>query len=294
MLMKKSILVFWLGLLFVSANYCIAQDDLLDLLGEEEETTEYVKASFKTTRVINVQSLENVAGGVLDFKISHRFGKVNEGAYALFGLDNATMRLGLDYGINDWLMVGIGRNSFGKTYDAFIKGKILRQSTGKKKMPLSVIWYSGMTAETLRRSEDRAIDFKHRLVYTHQLIVGSRLSKSTSIQVSPTVVHRNLVTTKDESNTVYLIGIAGRQKLTKRLALNAEYHYILPDQVADNIKNSLSLGIDIETGGHVFQLHFTNSTSMSDKGFLTETDGDWLDGDIYFGFNISRVFTIVK
>ncbi len=291
--MKKLLPFLTLFFIGLCSTNVLAQDDLLDLLGEEEETTEYVNASFKTTRVINVQSLESTAGGVLDLKISHRFGRLNTGGYELWGLDAATMRIGLDYGINDWIMVGAGRNSFQKTYDAFIKVKPLRQSVGKKNVPLSVLWYSGITASTLRRT-DVDLDFKHRLVYTHQLIVGSKLSKATSIQVIPTFVHRNLVTTRAESNNVMILGVAGRQKLTKRIAINAEYFYILPDQVADNISNSLSIGFDIETGGHVFQLHFTNSTSMSDKGFLTETTGKWLDGDIHFGFNISRVFTVRK
>ncbi len=288
--MKKLLLVFlsMLSFLFVQSQ------DLLDLLGEEEVTQEFVEASFKTTRVINVQSLENVAGGVLDFKISHRFGRLNGGAYELFGLDQATMRFGFDYGINDWLMVGVGRNSFEKTYDAFFKAKVLRQQKGKKNIPLSILWASGITAKTIKRSDNNEIDFKHRLAYVHQLIIGSKISKGTSFELVPTVVHRNLVATADENNLVYIIGAALRQKLTKRIAINAEYFYILPNQVADNIKNSLSIGFDIETGGHVFQLHFTNSTSMSDKGFLTETNGDWLDGDIHFGFNISRVFTVKR
>ncbi len=274
----------------------INAQDLLDLLGEDEETTEYVNASFKTTRVINAQSLENVAGGVLDFKISHRFGRLNQGAYELWGLDNASMRMGLDYGINDWFMVGVGRSTVGKTYDAFFKAKVLRQSTGKKKMPLSVLVYGGLTNKTLRRSEaeDELLDFKHQLAYTAQVIIGSRLSKNTSIEILPTLVHRNLTVTNAEKNTVLALGIAGRQKLTKRIAINAEYFYVLPDQVADGITNALSIGFDIETGGHVFQLHFTNANAMHDNGFITETRGDWLDGDIFFGFNISRVFTIVR
>jgi len=292
--MQKLLLFFLVCICSLSLS---AQDDLLDLLGDEEETIEYVNASFKTTRVINVQSLENVAGGVLDFKISHRFGRLNSGAYELWGLDQASMRIGLDYGINDWIMVGAGRNSFQKTYDAFIKVKPLRQSIGLKKMPLSVLWYSGITTNTFASNQNKdedAFKFKHSLVYTNQLIIGSKISKATSIQLSPTFVHRNLVDTRDEKNNVMILGIAGRQKLTKRIAINAEYFYILPDQVADNITNSLSIGFDIETGGHVFQLHFTNSTSMSDNGYLTTTTGKWLDGDIHFGFNVSRVFTVKK
>jgi len=271
--------------------------DLLDLLGEEEVETEYVNASFKTSRVINAQSLENTAPGVLDLKISHRFGLLSTGFYEIFGLDAATIRIGFDYGLNDRIMVGVGRSSFQKTYDGFVKAKLLRQSIGKKTFPFSLLWYSGMTINTLKREkedEKEVLDFKHRLTYTHQLIIGRKFSDSFSLQLMPTYVHRNLVGANIEENGVLIFGAATRLKISKRVAINLEYHYILPDQVADNIKNSLSIGFDIETGGHVFQLHFTNSTSMVDKGYLTETANDWLNGDIHFGFNISRVFTITN
>jgi hypothetical protein len=270
------------------------EEDLLSLLGEDE-TTEMVDASFKTNRVINFHSLENTAGGVLDFKIGHRFGTLNGGAYELFGLDNASIRLGLDYGISDAVTVGLGRSSFQKTYDGFVKYKFLRQSTGKKEMPISAALLLTSAIQTLRWPDpDRENFFSSRLYYTTQLIIGRKFSESFTLQISPTMVHRNLVRTNAEKNDVYGTGIAGRFKLSKRIALNAEYMYLLPNQVADDIKPSLSIGFDIETGGHVFQLHFTNSTSMIEKGFITETTNAWADGGIHFGFNVSRVFTVVR
>ena len=288
--MRKSVLIA-INLLF-SALALTAQEDLLSLLNEEEET-EYVSASFKTNRVINLQSLENTAPGVLDIKIGHRFGFINQGAYELFGLDNATIRIGADLGLTNRLMVGFGRSSFEKTYDGFLKYRLIRQSTGKRKMPFSV---SAMASTAIRsekpRDPDRENYFSSRMFYTFQLILGSKISEGFSIQVSPTLVHRNLVSTLEEENDVIAIAAAARQKLTKRLSLNVEYIYVLPDQILDSNENSLSIGFDIETGGHVFQLHFTNSTSMIDKGFVAETTGNWLDGDIHFGFNISRVFTL--
>lgn len=272
-----------------------AQDDLLSLLGEEEETTEYVKASFKTNRVINLHSLENTAGGVLDVKISHRFGTLNRGAYELFGLDNATIRIGADYGITDQITIGLGRSSFEKTYDGFIKYKFLRQSTGKVKMPISAAFFASTAINTLEwQNPDRENYFSSRLYYTFQFIIGARLNEYVSFQLSPTLVHRNLVKTVSEKNDVYALGIAGRVKLTKRIAFNVEYIYIPTGQLAPGYRNSLSLGFDIETGGHVFQLHFTNSTSMIEKGFITETSGDWSNGGVHFGFNVSRVFTISR
>lgn len=279
-------------LLMLVGHVAIAQDDLLSLLGDEE-TTDYTTASFKTNRVINLHSLENTAGGVLDFKISHRFGTLNGGFYELFGLDNASIRLGLDYGVTDKLTVGVGRSSFQKAYDGFVKYKFLRQSTGKKNMPVTAALLLTSAIQTLKWPiPERDNHFSSRLYYTTQLIVGRKFSESLTLQLSPTMVHRNLVKTNAEKNDVFALGAAGRIKLSKRIALNAEYIYLLPNQVADGVKNSLSVGFDIETGGHVFQLHFTNSTSMIEKGFITETSNSWTDGGIHFGFNVSRVFTV--
>lgn len=284
-------------LLAIATTALQAQDDdLLSLLGGSDSvTTEYARASFKTTRVINSHSIENVAAGVLDFKISHRFGVLSNGFYDIFGLDNATIRFALDYGITPRLMVGVGRSSFEKTYDGFVKYKLLRQSKGKHNMPLSASFVAGMSINTLKWSNpDRENYFSSRLSYFYQVVLGRKFSESFSLQLMPTLVHRNLVETLSEKNDVFSIGIAARQKLSKRIAINAEYFYVLPNQIADNYYNSLSIGFDIETGGHVFQLHFTNSTAMMEKGFIAETTNNLLDGDIHFGFNISRVFTIAQ
>ncbi len=286
----------FLVLLFLSffTNLFAQEDDLLSLL-EEEEVTTYVTAAFKTNRVINLHSLESTGQGVLDVKISHRFGFINTGIYDLFGLDNANIRIGVDYGILDQLTVGLGRSSFEKTYDGFLKYKFLRQSTGKKNMPITAAAFASMAIKTLRWEDpDRENYFASRLFYTYQIILGRKFSKSFSLQISPSLVHRNLVATKAESNDVYVIGAAARIKLSKRVGLNTEYIYVFSDQLASEFRNSFSIGFDIETGGHVFQLHFTNSTSMIEKGFITETVGEWTKGDIHFGFNVSRVFTIAK
>ncbi|HPG05406.1 MAG: hypothetical protein KDC59_00590 [Saprospiraceae bacterium] len=281
-------------LTFSAVSDAYGQDtDLLSLLGNDD-VTEYATAAFKTNRVINLHSLESTAGGVLDFKINHRFGFINGGPYEFFGLDNAMMRLGFDYGITDQLTVGIGRSSFQKSFDGFLKYKILRQSTGKKVMPVTLAVLASSSLNSVKWADPtRDNYFSSRLFYTYQLIVGRKFSDRLSLQLSPTLVHRNLVATRAEKNDVYALGAAGRIKLTNRLAINAEYIYVLPDQLGPDYHNSLSLGVDIETGGHVFQLHFTNSTSMIEKGFITETVGQWEKGGIHFGFNVSRVFTIV-
>ena len=291
--MRNVTLFTLLFTLFFSFSYG-QNDDLLSLLGDDE-TTDYTNASFKTNRVINLHSLESTAGGVLDFKIGHRFGTLNGGFYELFGLDNANIRIGFDYGLSDVITIGVGRGSFEKTYDGFIKYKFLRQSTGKRKMPFTAALLLTSAVQTLKwANPERENYFSSRMYYTSQLIIGRKFSESFSLQLSPTMVHRNLIKTNAEKNDVYALGAAGRIKLSKRLALNAEYIYLLPDQVADNITNSLSIGFDIETGGHVFQLHFTNSTSMIEKGFITETTNSWDNGGIHFGFNVSRVFTVKR
>lgn len=300
--MKKTLLLlFCLVLGAASLNAQDDKTDLLSILGEEA-TTEYATASFKTNRVIDGHSMENTAAGVLDFKISHRFSPLRNGIYDIFGLDGATIRFGLDYGITDRLMIGVGRSSKEKIIDGFAKYKILRQSTGKRNIPVTLSYLIDAQIKTVKfADQERENHFSQRLYYTHQFLIGRKFNDAFSLQLMPTLVHRNLVETRDEKNDVFAMGIAGRVKLTKRIALNAEYYYVLPDQIKSSYTNVLSVGFDIETGGHVFQLHFTNSADMTYKGFITETTEDWfykLDGKsmsgIRFGFNISRVFTIVK
>lgn len=275
-----------------------AQDDLLGLLGEEETGPVYTNASFKTTRVINGHSLENTAHGVLDFKISHRFGLLNQGIKNFYGLDEAEMRMGLDYGITDRLMVGLGRSGYQKTVDGFAKYKILRQCDSGCGMPITLAVLATSSVTTLQSQDlpwyapDITDYFTHRMAYTFQVILGRKFNESITLQLNPGVVHRNLVERIDDPNDVIHISGAGRVKLTKRVAINAEYFYVLPGQLPDVYRNSLSMGFDIETGGHVFQLHFTNSTGMFERAFITETQGTWGDGAIRYGFNISRVFTI--
>jgi hypothetical protein len=301
--MKKNLLFVALFLLFSgSALNAQKEEDLLSLLGEEE-TTDYTTATFKTTRIVNGHSIENVGAGVLDSKISHRFSPVRNGLYDMFGLDGATIRIGVDYGFTSRFMMGIGRGGREKIIDGFAKYKILRQSTGKRKMPVTMSYVADVQVKTLKFADtERENHFRSRLFYTHQLLVGRKFNDRLSLQIMPTLVHRNLVETAGDKNDVFAIGGAGRIKLTKRLALNAEYYYVPEGQITQTYANSLSIGFDIETGGHVFQLHFTNSEAMTYKGFITETQENWFfknDEDrllsgIRFGFNIARVFTIKK
>ncbi|HRY97709.1 MAG TPA: DUF5777 family beta-barrel protein [Bacteroidales bacterium] len=272
-----------------------AQDDLMALLGDDAPQQDLAYATFKTTRVVNGQSIENPAPGVLLFIISHHFGTLNTGPYELFGLDQSTIRFGLEYGLNDHLALGFGRSSWEKTYDGFLKLKLLRQQTGKRNIPLSLSWFSSVALNSLKwQDTERENYFSSRLSYVHQLLMARKFSPGLSLQLSPSIIHKNLVPAAIDKNTAFALGIGGRAKLTQRTAFNFEYFYLLPDQYVNSVNNSLSLGFDIETGGHVFQLHFSNSKPMFERGFITETQGKWSRGDIFFGFNITRVFTMRK
>jgi len=294
MVVKKLFLFQFLFFFLIQSSF--SQEDLLDLFDDgDKNEIEYVSATFKTTRLVSGQSIENPPSGEMIFIVSHHFGRINEGFYELFGLDQSTIRIGLEYGVNDRLAVGAGRSSFRKTYDTFIKYKLIRQSSGLRTMPVSISAFSSVAMNSLKWADpERENYFSSRLSYTHQLLIARKFNNNLSVQLSPTLVHKNLVPTNDDQHDILAMGIGGRHKITNRITLNVEYFYLLPGNTADNYYNPLSIGFDIETGGHVFQLHFTNTQPMYESAFITETAGSWADGDIYFGFNINRVFTIKR
>ena len=267
----------------------------VDLFAEENKTisTDITTGTFKATRIVNGQSIENVGSGVLDFKILHRFGALNQGGYNFFGLDQATMRLGLDYGINNRLMVGIGRSTFEKQYDAFLKYKIIRQQKGAKNIPFSLSYASSVIYKSLRDATTTYTPYvSDKFSYANQLLLASKINDYLSIQLTPTLIHYNMVETKTIPNDFYSLGFGFRQRVSKRVNITTEYFYRF--NKLDGYYNPLSVGVDIETGGHVFQLHVSNSTGMTERTFINETTGSWGKGDLRFGFNISRVFTLRK
>ena len=274
-----------------------SQDDLLSgLKNDAKPDPGFVTSTFKSTRVINSHSVETISKGNLDFRISHRFGKLNSGAYNFFGLDEATIRLALEYGINDRFTVGLGRSSFQKTLDGYLKMKLLRQrKSDDLSFPVSLTWFSNMAYNTLRNG-DEVIDNNppYRFSYAHQLIIARKFSTKHSLQVAPILIHNNLKEVSDKSNDLFAIEFGGRIKVSKRVSINADYIYRLTSNQNGPYYNSLSLGVDIETGGHVFQLHFTNSQGMIEETFVTRTTGKWGNGDIFYGFNISRQFVLLK
>jgi Membrane bound beta barrel domain (DUF5777) len=304
--MKKIVTQIAALLLFISVPL-FAQDDLLkELEAKQAPEINYATHTFKITRVVNGQSIEGIAKKHLDFRINHRFGKLNEGEYTLYGLDNATIRLSLEYGITDNIMVGVGRSNTQKYYDGFTKIKLLRQSSGAKVMPVSVSLFAN-TAITTIDGAQLVSGYKYklsdRMSYCGQLLIARKFSERLSLQLSPTWVHRNLVPTKADINDIFALGIGGRIKLTNRTTFNAEYFYQLPgkdgndkyvDPTSLGTNNSLSVGFDIETGGHVFQLHITNSVGNIEQLFITNTTDSWKNNGLHFGFNISRTFSFAK
>lgn len=289
----KIYLIPVLLLIFSTLSY---GQDLMDMLGDDEaNTTDYTYATFKATRIINGQSIELPPKGALNFVISHHFGRINQGAYEFFGLDQANIRFGFEYGFTDWLSAGIGRTSVNKTYDGSLKAKILRQSSGKRNMPITLTWFSNATISSLKWQEpDRKNYFTSRMEFAHQLLIARKFGSRVSLQLMPTYVHRNLVETIADENDVFAVGAGGRIKITNRMAVTGEYYYVLPGKTADDFHNSFSIGLDLETGGHVFQVYLTNSQGLIEEQFIPRTSGNWGDGDIHIGFNINRTFQIVK
>lgn len=294
--MRKPLPLLFLFIIFFPWTLA-AQDSLMSMLQEEEKpTTEFVKATFKTTRVVIGQSIENPAKGNILFIVTHHFGAMNGGYEQLFGLKQSTVRIGGEYGLTKHLAFGAGINTDRNTWDGFLKYKILRQTKGKRKMPLSLSAFASTAVYTTKwENPERKNYFSSRMSYAFQLIIARKFSERISLQIMPSMVHINLVPSESDQNDIFTLGGGGRIKITKRLSVNAEYHYLFPGQFkSDKIYSSLSIGIDIETGGHVFQIFCTNSLPENEPGFLTNTRGRWSKGDIFLGFNITRVFTVAK
>lgn len=282
-------------LAMASAVHAQETEDLLSLVEDKEPKKEFVKSAFKSPRVINSHSMEFLSPGVMDFRILHRFGPVDQGLKTLFGLDQASMRLGFDFGLSRNLMAGFGRSTYKKELDGYIKYAPIMQSTGQGEFPFTVALVTGMTLNTLQ-FQDTSIHnyFSSRLNYYFQAIIGRKFSESVTLQVIPTMVHKNLVPLHTQPNDLFSLGFGGRIKMSKRVAFTWDYFYRFHTDSAGIYANPLSIGCDIETGGHVFQLHFSNAIGMNEPAFITETTGSWGKGEVRFGFNLSRVFQLKK
>ncbi len=280
-----------LSILFLLlSTLAVAQNDLLDELDADLDMGPlYAESAFKGLKIINLESTKMVDKGEMYFIVAHRFGSIRNGFDDFFGLDIASNKLQLIYGLSDHINFGAARSSYQKTYALHTKLRILRQQN--EKSPVTIGAYGQLTINNqLDLDLNPDLDFSHRLTYTAQALVSRKFSEKLSLQLSPTLIHKNLTEVDDESNMQFVMVAGGRYKLSKRISLNMDYGLVTNRPEELNYNNMLSIGLDIETGGHVFQLHFTNSRSMLEHSFLTEASGDWSEGDIHFGFNISRVF----
>ncbi|MCX6229565.1 MAG: DUF5777 family beta-barrel protein [Bacteroidia bacterium] len=299
---SKSFLLFiFASLLLIS--FQAKSQDLDSLLAKSTQPqTVYATATFKSTRVVNGHSIERMKKSQLEFRVSHRFGELNTGSYNFWGLDQGTIHLALEYGLTDWLEVGIGRSTYEKTVDGFGKISLLRQSSGVSNMPIQLS-YLLSTEYIGSKLNPNYTNGYSRSSYIQQILIARKFNDNLSIQLAPTYIHRNLVPTELDKNDLFSMGLGGRLKLSKRISLNLEYFYVYrandsalnaPNSGLTKYYNPLSIGIDIETGGHVFQVMLTNSLAMREGGFIGKTTGSWSNAGVRLGFNISRVFSFTK
>jgi len=294
------------------------QEDLLSLVNDnKDEGPRKVYATFKTVKICNAQTIETVKKNHLDFRIAHRFGNIynsnvsnpiNETFQTFFGFDNATdIRFSLDYGLLDNLTVGIGRSRFNKLVDGSLKWKILQQ-TSDFSVPISLAYFTtvGYThAPTSTMYSGVVKDFEtnelHRLNFFHELIIACKFNDYFSLEVLPSVLHRNFIKENvnknndaKDANTFFSVGFGGRIKMTKRVSFIGDYYYTFSPfyQNNENFFNPLALGFEIETGGHVFSLFFTNASGLIENNYLPYTTDSWAKGQVKFGFCISRTFAL--
>ena len=283
--MKKHLILIML-IFGVVSN---AQDDLLSEIDTDSVGDQYATAAFKGLKIVNFESTKLVAKKELKFIVSHRFGSIENGFDSFFGLDDAVTRLNFVYGLTDGLNIGVSRSSFQKIYEASAKYNIVRQK--ENGFPFTIVGFNSILLNTaLEKDNLPKLEFKDRLSYTVQLLISRKVNTNFSLEIAPTFFHDNFVFVDEQHNSQYAIGLGGRHKLGKRWSLNLDYGWHLNRADNSPFKNPLSIGVDLETGGHVFQMHFSNAQAMNTNGFLGQATGDWGDGDIYFGFNLSRVF----
>ncbi len=265
-----------------------AQDDLLDELNDTTQSEVFEAPAFKAMKIANLQSTKIAAKGDFYLYVSHRFGTLKDGVSTFFGLDNANTKIQLLYGLFDGLQISISRESLRKTYAGAAKIRLARQSS---KFPVNLVGYTTVNVNTaLRKERYPLLEFEDRFSYATQLLVSRRFSKALSLEIAPTYIRQNLEFTDGHDHDQFAIGVGGRLKLSKRISINADYAYNFVRHESSIYTNPLSIGMDIETGGHVFQLLFSNAQSTNEPGFFSNAEGDWGDGDIFFGFNIVRVF----
>lgn len=276
-----------------------SQEDDWDALLDKELSDQriFTIATFKSSRIINGQSVEMLPKGGLDLRIAHRFAEINTKDNNFLGFDEASTYFGFYYGITDQLNIGIARATYNQTNYGFIKYAILRQSSGNKNIPLTIVFNSSISHTSKEYSDKkRNDDFNSRFDFSYQLLIGRKFSERLSLQLTPTLVHRNLVETKEENNDLYAIGFGGRYLIAKRVSFNVEYYWVLNSvgRYGYDFYDPIALGFDIQIGSHVFQLMLTNVASMTENKFIGETSSDFFNSGIRFGFNISQIFSLTR
>jgi hypothetical protein len=274
-------------LLFASV-IASAQDDLLNELEQDSKEQKFEQPAFKAMKIGNLQSTKIAAKGDLYLYVSHRFGSLEDGLSTFFGFDNANTKIQLVYGLFDGVQVGVSRESVRKTYAMSAKAKIKSQSDD---FPVNLVVYGTANINSeLRKDRYPFLKFGDRLSYASQLLISRRITNSLSLELAPTFVRQNLVLEPFQDHNQIALGAGGRLKLSKRMSLNLDYVYNFNRHEDSIYKNPLTVGVDIETGGHIFQLLFSNAQSTNEPGFISNAEGDWTKGDVFFGFNIVRVF----
>ena len=288
----KPLLVPFLFLCSLAAQ--AQESDLFDVF-EEDTKREVVYATFKGTQLINASTNETPGEGVLQFMMAHRFGSFNDDyLYNFFGLDNAQVRMQLDYGVTDRLNIGIGRSSFLKVADGFIKYQLLQQQQGTRTVPVSIALHSSTNYRNARYTDGIDHSMSDRFSYMHQAIIARKWNRKLSTLVSPSVVHFNLVPAAQDPNTTAHITLGARYKISNRMALTGESTLLSNREFSsgERYTTPFALGVDIETGGHVFQLHISNTRAMNGPYWMARNPYSASNGGLFLGFNISRVFTV--
>lgn len=281
--MKRLLLVFLLV-----PFMAFPQDDLLEEIDTGGDSITYASSVFKSLKIVNFESTKMQAKGELLFNVSHRFGSIEGGFDTFFGLDDAVTRIQFIYGITDWLSIGVSRSSYQKIYEGSAKYRLVQQSN---QFPFTIVGFNSIMVNTaLDENNLPKLEFEDRLSYATQLLVSRKFNEKLSLEVIPTFFHDNYVPLDSQDNSQFALGLGGRYKIGKRWSINADYGIHMNRASDSPFRNPLSIGVDLETGGHVFQMHFTNAQPMNVNGFLGQATGDWSDGDVYFGFNLTRNF----
>ncbi|MGL2994810.1 DUF5777 family beta-barrel protein [Flavobacterium sp. TSSA_36] len=279
-------------LLFVFFQKANAQDDLLDQLDVKSDKKEVATAAFKALQICNMQSTKLPVKGEFYFLVSHRFGDLTEGLQNFFGLDEANTKIGGIYGITNWLSIGASRHTDKKIYELGLKYKLANQMVDG--FPVTIVGYNTIDINSeLDKANYPQLQFNNRVAFSSQLLISRKFTESLSFQIAPIYIHKNLYDNQNEYADLILLSYGARYKLTKRLSLNVEYGSrlsVLDGFLDTKYHNPISAGLDIETGGHVFQLVFSNSQAMNDVSFFSNASGAWIGKGIYFGFNMYRVF----